>query len=347
MHTGEPVVSEEGYHGVGVHRAARIMAAGHGGQVLLSEATAAVLRDEEVEGVGVRDLGVHRLKDLDRPEHVYQLVADGLEPAFPKIRTAGEREAVLPATARHRRSRRRAGRRGRDPGLRLRRRLRGRLVARGVEDNAVGVVDAERPARSTPRRPASTSRTGPRPARARSGSRAAADSVAKIDPQTHRVEQTIDVGDGPQGVAVTAHDVWVANSLDGTVSRVSADTNTRWHAVHGRELADRGRGRRRARSGWRTPATARSRSIDADDGESSERSTSTRPCAGSRSAATRSGSPIRSATRVVRDPGEVDDADRDDRRGQRPERGRLRRRRRSGSPTTSTARCLASMPRAA
>jgi class 3 adenylate cyclase len=90
MHTGEPVVSEEGYHGVGVHRAARIMSAGHGGQVLLSEATAAVLRDEEVAGVGVRDLGVHRLKDLDRPEHVYQLVADGLEPAFPKLRTAGE-----------------------------------------------------------------------------------------------------------------------------------------------------------------------------------------------------------------------------------------------------------------
>ena len=105
MHTGEPVVSEEGYHGIGVHRAARIMAAGHGGQVLLSEATAAVLRDEEVAGVNARDLGVHRLKDLDRPEHVYQLVAEGLEPSFPKIRTAGKqrpyyrRPLVIGATA--------------------------------------------------------------------------------------------------------------------------------------------------------------------------------------------------------------------------------------------------------
>ena len=92
--------------------------------MLLSEATAAVLRDEEVEGVGVRDLGVHRLKDLDRPEHVYQLVADGLEPAFPKIRTAGEEKPYLPAAARDRRSGRRARRRRRHPGLRPRRRLR-------------------------------------------------------------------------------------------------------------------------------------------------------------------------------------------------------------------------------
>ncbi len=70
------------------------MAAGHGGQMLLSEATAAVLRDEEVPGISVRDLGVHRLKDLDRPEHVYQLVSEGLEPSFPKIRTAGEQKPV-------------------------------------------------------------------------------------------------------------------------------------------------------------------------------------------------------------------------------------------------------------
>src|SRR5262249_48316232 len=105
MHTGEPVIAEEGYHGIGVHRAARIMAAGHGGQVLASEATAAGLGDEEVTGLGLRDLGRHRLKDLDRPEHLYQLVADGLQPAFPKIRTAGEqrpyyrRPLVIGATA--------------------------------------------------------------------------------------------------------------------------------------------------------------------------------------------------------------------------------------------------------
>src|SRR6476619_4235101 len=62
----------------------RIRIGMHTGEPVLSEATAAVLRDEEVAGVGVRDLGVHRLKDLDRPEHVYQLVADGLQSSFPK-----------------------------------------------------------------------------------------------------------------------------------------------------------------------------------------------------------------------------------------------------------------------
>ena len=63
LHTGEPVVSDEGYVGIDVHRAARIAAAGHGGQVLLSQAT----RDL-VAGDAVRDLGEHRLKDLSAPD---------------------------------------------------------------------------------------------------------------------------------------------------------------------------------------------------------------------------------------------------------------------------------------
>jgi DNA-binding SARP family transcriptional activator len=87
LHTGEPARSEEGYHGLGVHRAARIMAAGHGGQVLLSQATASVLFDEELEGIGVRDLGEHRLKDIERPERIHQLVVEGLPSEFPALRT--------------------------------------------------------------------------------------------------------------------------------------------------------------------------------------------------------------------------------------------------------------------
>src|SRR5262249_23920432 len=63
LHTGEPNVGEEGYHGLGVHRAARIMAAGHGGQVLLSQATCSVLEDDDLPGLDLRDLGDHRLKD--------------------------------------------------------------------------------------------------------------------------------------------------------------------------------------------------------------------------------------------------------------------------------------------
>jgi class 3 adenylate cyclase len=88
MHTGEPSVGDDGYHGLGIHRAARIMAAGSGGQVLLSQATSSVLEDDELPGLHVRDLGLYRLKDLDRPEHIYQLDIDGLEPDFPPLRTA-------------------------------------------------------------------------------------------------------------------------------------------------------------------------------------------------------------------------------------------------------------------
>jgi predicted ATPase/class 3 adenylate cyclase len=79
IHTGEPVVTEEGYVGVDVHRAARIMSAGHGGQVLLSETTRQLL-DTTAE---LRELGDHRLKDLTAPQRVYQL-GDG---DFPPLRT--------------------------------------------------------------------------------------------------------------------------------------------------------------------------------------------------------------------------------------------------------------------
>jgi predicted ATPase/class 3 adenylate cyclase len=79
VHTGEPVVTEEGYVGTDVHRAARIMGAGHGGQVLLSETTQRLL-DSTAE---LRDLGEHRLKDLSAPQHLYQL-GDG---DYPPLRT--------------------------------------------------------------------------------------------------------------------------------------------------------------------------------------------------------------------------------------------------------------------
>jgi predicted ATPase len=68
VHTGEPLLTEEGYVGIDVHRAARIAAVGHGGQVLVSQSTRALVGDE-----GLRDLGEHRLKDLTAPERIYQL----------------------------------------------------------------------------------------------------------------------------------------------------------------------------------------------------------------------------------------------------------------------------------
>ena len=75
LHTGEPVVTAEGYVGIDVHRAARIAAAGHGGQVLMSQSTRDLAGRDDV-----RDLGVHRLKDLSAPEKIYQLGDGGFAP---------------------------------------------------------------------------------------------------------------------------------------------------------------------------------------------------------------------------------------------------------------------------
>jgi len=90
LHTGEPVVGKEGYVGIDVVRAARICAAGHGGQVLLSAATHALVAGSLPDGVAERDLGEHRLKDIDRPERIYQLDVAGLQSSFPPLRTQGE-----------------------------------------------------------------------------------------------------------------------------------------------------------------------------------------------------------------------------------------------------------------
>lgn len=79
IHTGEPVVTPDGYVGIDVHRAARIMAAGHGGQVLVSEATGRLLD----ASFPLQDLGHHRLKDLSDPQRLYQLGAGD----FPPLRT--------------------------------------------------------------------------------------------------------------------------------------------------------------------------------------------------------------------------------------------------------------------
>jgi class 3 adenylate cyclase/DNA-binding NarL/FixJ family response regulator len=96
MHTAEPSVAGERYIGLGVHRAARICAAGHGGQILLSQSTHAVLVDDVLPDIRFEDLGKHRLKDLDRPERIYQLVVPDLRADFPPLRTLGalEPEAV-------------------------------------------------------------------------------------------------------------------------------------------------------------------------------------------------------------------------------------------------------------
>jgi class 3 adenylate cyclase len=85
--TGEPAIGGDRYVSLGIHRTARIMAAGHGGQILVSETTRGLIEDELPPDVRLRDLGARRLKDLDRPVRLFQLEAAGLQSAFPSVRT--------------------------------------------------------------------------------------------------------------------------------------------------------------------------------------------------------------------------------------------------------------------
>ncbi len=86
IHTGEPTLAGDDYVGLDVHRAARIGAAGHGGQVVISEATRVLVEYDLPEGVSLRDLGEYRLKDLQHAEHVYQLDISGLSTEFPPLK---------------------------------------------------------------------------------------------------------------------------------------------------------------------------------------------------------------------------------------------------------------------
>ncbi|MBI3326484.1 MAG: adenylate/guanylate cyclase domain-containing protein, partial [Nitrospinae bacterium] len=97
LHTGEPTLAVGGYVGLDVHRAARICAAGHGGQVLLSQTTRALAQHDLAEGMSLRDVGEHRLKDLQRPEHLFQLVTLDLPADFPPLKTLDSRPNNLPA----------------------------------------------------------------------------------------------------------------------------------------------------------------------------------------------------------------------------------------------------------
>jgi class 3 adenylate cyclase/ABC-type transport system substrate-binding protein len=87
LHTGAGELSHGHYVGLDVNRAARICAAGHGGQVLLSQATRDQVAQELVAGEGIRDLGKHRLKDLPQREEIYQLTLPGLPTSFPPLKT--------------------------------------------------------------------------------------------------------------------------------------------------------------------------------------------------------------------------------------------------------------------
>jgi predicted ATPase/class 3 adenylate cyclase len=94
LHSGEPARHEDAYIGMDVHRAARIAATAHGGQVVLSEATRSLAGPSLPAGASVRDLGFHRLKDISEPERIYQLVAPGLRETFPPLKSLGTRTSL-------------------------------------------------------------------------------------------------------------------------------------------------------------------------------------------------------------------------------------------------------------
>jgi predicted ATPase/class 3 adenylate cyclase len=100
LHSGEPVRHQDGYVGMDVHRAARIAAAAHGGQVVLSDATRLLVASRLAAGVSLRDLGLHRLKDLPVPERLYQLAGPGLGERFPPLKSLGAATSLpVPPTA--------------------------------------------------------------------------------------------------------------------------------------------------------------------------------------------------------------------------------------------------------
>jgi YVTN family beta-propeller protein len=238
MHTGEASLDVGRYVGLAVHRGARFSAAGHGGQILLSSSTRDVVEDDLPAGQRLVDLGENRLKDLPRPERVFQLLADGLPTDFPPLKTVDEQElaeaaqAVLAPQSWRRRARVvvpfavAVAAVGAIAAALLLVRGGSEAGAAGVRANTVGLIDADGNTIGgeidVDRAPTSVA-----------GGEGAVwvtnttdGTVSRIDPATRSVRQTITVGSSPSGIAVGAGAVWVANHADGTVSRIDPETNT-------------------------------------------------------------------------------------------------------------------------
>jgi hypothetical protein len=96
LHTGAAEVRDADYFGPPLNRAARMLSAGHGGQLLVSQATYELVKDAHLPDVEMRDLGERRLKDLTHPEHIFQVVAPDLPSQFPPLKTLDYRPNNLP-----------------------------------------------------------------------------------------------------------------------------------------------------------------------------------------------------------------------------------------------------------
>ena len=226
LHTGEPTVGEQRYTGFDVHRAARIAAVGHGGQIVLSNATRELVEDDLPDGVSVRDVGTYQLKDVDRPERLFELVVEGLATDFPPLKAS----KVAPPRPMRRRAVLLCALAGvlaaavAIPIFAFGQGGSGGSVA-AAAGNSVGFVDPGS------RRLVADVGVGTTPTHLAVGegavwvTNADANTVSRIDPVKRTVVQTIGVGSGPSGVTTGGGAVWVANSLDGTVSRIDPATN--------------------------------------------------------------------------------------------------------------------------
>jgi YVTN family beta-propeller protein len=188
LHTGQAVAAGGRYTGLAVHRAARIGAAGHGGQVLVSQATQTLLEDEEEDlHVFLRDLGEQRLKDLDRPVRLYQAAADGLPASFPPLRAEAELAQAAEAAIHP---------------LPLWRRpvVLGAAALALVAVIAAGVFAT---------RDSGGGLSGVQP-----------NHVGMIDPQANEIVAEVPVGIRPGPLAVGAGSVWVGNLQDRNLTRI-------------------------------------------------------------------------------------------------------------------------------
>ncbi|MBD0329285.1 MAG: hypothetical protein ICV64_04195 [Thermoleophilia bacterium] len=216
IHTGGASLAEDRYVGIAVHRAARIAAAGHGGQILVSETTERLLEEEGLDGVGLRDLGQRRLKDIERPVRLFQVQAPGLRRDFPALNT-------LDVARRRSRIRLAAGGAVLLALAAVAAFVATRETRTVVPPNSVAVID---PGENevTAHVPVGVA---PGPVAVGAGSvwvaNAGDEAITRIEAGTRTVQRTIALDATPTGIAAGAGAVWVAHGLLGAVSRVDPE----------------------------------------------------------------------------------------------------------------------------
>jgi YVTN family beta-propeller protein len=229
IHTGQAAPVNGRYTGLAVHRAARICSAAHGGQMLVSQATQSLLEDEEEDlALHLRDIGDHRLKDIDRPVRLYQVAAPGLPAEFPPPRGEAEPTEALEATMAQPLWRRRRVVGAAALALLAAVAAAALLATRdttgglsGVRPNHVGVIDPK----SNEIVAEFAAGLRPGPVAAGGGSVWVGNleerSITRIDAATREFRGNISLdGRTPTGIAFGAGALWVAHGLSGQLSRV-------------------------------------------------------------------------------------------------------------------------------